>query len=217
MASELICVCLYKLGASVGGGGRAIQHRGHRLPVGHPPGPGAQPSRYRCSALLAPTPLLSWTLSSLPIPPSNPVPGRKRTWFAPSWLSSVAGCREAWCPTRCLSCRMQLCAAALCGVLSRDEESVMLCQDMMVKNNIHRLLSHQCIEIYLSSTYFKVVFHSTVLMMLHMQCTGVSMFENMFTPSMFGANCWKIWCISLHSYVYIWRLAQQHELKTNLV
>lgn len=112
------CVCVFLPGASVGRGGRALQHRGHRLPVGHPPGSGAQPCRYRSSASLASTHPLSWTLSSLPNLPSNPVPGRKHTYFTPGWLLPVAGCKVAWCLLVLLD------AAVLCGLLCQDEERV---------------------------------------------------------------------------------------------
>ena len=57
-------LCVFP-GASVGGGWRALQHRGHRLPFGHPSGAGAQPRRYKCPAALG-SPLLCpgyWALS----------------------------------------------------------------------------------------------------------------------------------------------------------
>lgn len=123
-SSCVIVFFVFVPGASAGGGGRALQHRGHRLPVGHPPGPGAQPCRYRCSALLAPPPPLSWTLSSLLTPPSNPVPGRKRTDFSPGRLSPVADCKEGRCLTSCLSRCVQQCCVDFCFRMRRLSSSV---------------------------------------------------------------------------------------------
>lgn len=81
------CVnAVFMLGASVSGSGWALQHRRHHFLVRHPPGPGAQPCRYRCSALLAPPPLLSWTLSSLSPPAPITLPQ----------VGNTAGYKEAW-------------------------------------------------------------------------------------------------------------------------
>lgn len=118
-------VRVFMPGAPVGGGGRALQHRGHRLPVGHPPGPGAQPCRYRCSALLAPNSpsVLDPELS----PPSTcpltlPQVG-KRACFC--WQLAV---REAWCPSDVLFVPLD---AAVCSnvvwiyiyILCQDERT----------------------------------------------------------------------------------------------
>lgn len=87
-------------GASIGGGRRALQHRGHRLSVRHPPGSGAQPRRYKCPTALGSTPPLSWTLTSLPTLSSNSVLGRKRArltprclthWLAAAWHDASVG------------------------------------------------------------------------------------------------------------------------------
>ena len=70
-----VCVCVCVSGPPVGGGGRALQHRGHHLSVRHLAGPGAQPSRYRRPELLTPPPLLSLFLcSGTLVPFPTPVP-----------------------------------------------------------------------------------------------------------------------------------------------
>lgn len=108
-------IIIISSGASVGGGRRALKHRGHCLAVGHPPGSSAQPCRYRCSATLtsaSPTPLLSWTVSSLPTLPSSPVPGRKRACETPGCLLPVAGCKGTRCLLSCSPC-WRLCSSVV--------------------------------------------------------------------------------------------------------
>lgn len=100
---DCACVCVLVFfipGAPVSGGWRALQHRGHRLAVRHPPGSGARACRYRRTATLssAPpsTPLYPGPRAP-PTPSSHMAPGRKSAPFVVFCQLQLAATRHDAC------------------------------------------------------------------------------------------------------------------------